>query len=392
MLQQLEKNEYSKALPLFHRLAQVQPMCAAVLAGVYPGKVFVDDRQQPRTALLTTFLSSETGSAWGFLAGEAMNRETNQDLNAAIFQRQAIHPESPAVLLTCDPPEWDAPGCDAQISAVLAPRVVIRTPRRSYTATRLEYDWRAALPQGFVVQRLDQGLRQLEGLELPEEVRETLDKWLGAGGENFRDFGFVIIDERGEKPAIACWATVDFVTQDQTGQGAVGDIGFFTQPEYRRQGLGTITAAAALEYGLAHGLSQVTWTCMESNQGSICIAEKLGLQRAGDYPMFVLFLDEADHLATAGYNALSGQEYALACEYYQQALALKDEHPGYIYYEAAQTLAMTGQPQEALHCLAEGVKRGEKNASDARQRKEFESLHSLPEWEAILNEMAEAAV
>lgn len=382
MWQQLEKNEYSIAFPLFHRLAQVQPMCAAVLAGVYPGQVFVNNRQQPRTALLTTFLSGETSSAWAFLAGEALDQEINQALNTAVFQRQVIHPQAPAVLFTCDPPEWDE-----QMSAVLAPRVVIRTPRRSYTASRTTFDWQAALPPGFTVQRLDQNLRQLEGLELPEEVQMSLDKWSGAVGDNLSDFGFVTIDRRGEKPAIACWATVDFVTYSLDGQGRVGDIGFFTRPEYRRQGLATVTATAALEYGLTHGLSKVTWTCMESNLGSIRIAEKLGLQRTDDYPMFLLCMNEAEHLAMAGYTALSGQKYAAASQYYQQALAMQSEQPGFIYYEAAQALAMTGQTQEAVGCLAEAVKRGERNVSDILQRKEFESLHGLPEWEEILNKM-----
>jgi hypothetical protein len=78
MLHLLEKKEFPRALPLFQKLVQVQPMCAAVLAGVYPGKVFVDDRHQPKTALLTTFLTITAEGVWGFLVGEALNQATNQ--------------------------------------------------------------------------------------------------------------------------------------------------------------------------------------------------------------------------------------------------------------------------------------------------------------------------
>ena len=64
-------------------------------------------------------------------------------------------------------------------------------------------------------------------------------------------------------------------------------------------------------------------------------------------------------------------------------------YPGMI---AAQGLAMTGQTQEALRCLAEAVRRGERNVANARQQKEFTSLHDLSEWEEVLNEMTDAAV
>ena len=62
MMHQLDKTQFEKARPLFRPLEQAQPMCAAVLEGIYPGKVFVDNADQPRTALLTTFLSSEAES------------------------------------------------------------------------------------------------------------------------------------------------------------------------------------------------------------------------------------------------------------------------------------------------------------------------------------------
>jgi hypothetical protein len=64
-------------------------------------------------------------------------------------------------------------------------------------------------------------LRQIPDLEIPEDVRSTLDKWADITNENVQNFGFVILDNTGKKPVIACWATIDFIAN------GFGDLGFF---------------------------------------------------------------------------------------------------------------------------------------------------------------------
>ena len=105
----------------------------------------------------------------------------------------------------------------------------------------------------------------------------------------FCDFGFAILDQTGKTPVISSWATVDFVAN------GMGDLGFFTQPEYRRKGQGTIAAAAALEHAFNNGLTQINWTCDAENEGSFRTAEKLGLKKIEDYKMVLLLMDEEKH-------------------------------------------------------------------------------------------------
>jgi RimJ/RimL family protein N-acetyltransferase len=107
----------------------------------------------------------------------------------------------------------------------------------------------------------------------------------------FMDFGFVTLDHKPLQPVIASWATVDFIA------ARTGDLGFFTQPDYRHRGLGTIAASAALEHGFANGLQQISWTCDADNLGSTRTAEKLGLERIADYRQAVLIMDEDQHMA-----------------------------------------------------------------------------------------------
>ncbi len=285
-MQPLSTDQASKIGPLFQRLTQSQPMCTAVLEGVYPGKVYVDDPAQPQTALLTTYIESEAHGMWCFLAGEPANDIFNQSLNAAIFSRQIIAGSTPIVFFTCDPDDWGG-----QMDTVVAPRPPNWIPRYHFIGRQVSFNWRAALPPGFAVEPMSDDLRQLSGLQLPEDVAATLSKWQAVTDPRFMDFGFVILDHTSPRLVVASWATVDFIA------AGTGDLGFFTQSDYRRGNLGTIAASAALEHGFATGLRQVNWTCDANNPGSIHTAQKLSLERIEDYHQAVLIMDEKRHMA-----------------------------------------------------------------------------------------------
>ena len=277
----LEKAQYMKARPLFQRLEAAQPMCTAVLEGVYPGRVFVDHPNLPETAFLSTFLASEDEGVWGFLAGHPANVAFNRALNRAIFTREIVGPKTPIVFLTCDPQDWGG-----MLSAISEPRLLTGMPRRRYVCRELHHDWRAHVPPGFTIQPMGADLLRRHDLEVPDDVRLTIEKWRSATNPRFQDFGFVAIHEASQKASIASWATVDFVVN------GTGDIGFFTVEAYRRRGLASVTVAAALEHGLTHGLSWINWTCDEENLGSIRTARRLGLQREQDYAMYYFLLEE----------------------------------------------------------------------------------------------------
>ena len=344
-----------------------------MLEGVYPGKVFVDQLENPRTALLITYIESEARSTWGFLVGDSTNANTNRALNTAIFERQVIPAVSPVVLLTCDPDDWGG-----QMDIVMAPYPPIWMPRWHYVCRKVHYDWGKNIPEGFTVQPMQTEMLKDKLFELPDDVRATLEKWAAAESDQFADFGFVTLDQIAEKPIIAGWATIDFVAKGQ------GDLGFFTQPAYRRKGLGTIAAAAALEYGLTHGISQINWTCDAENQGSIGTATKLGLERIEDYQMAMLVFDEGEHMGNLGYFAFNAKDYALSARAYEKSLELNPENPHFIYYEAAQAMAMTDNPEKAFAFLSQAFERGWKDIEHAQQCKAFANLRDLPAWQQIV--------
>ncbi len=262
MIHQLEPIQFGRVRPLFQALAASQPMVAAVLERIYPGKVFIDDLVQPRAALLTTYIESEANGIWGYLSGDPSQADFNHSLNEAIYNGTLVPASAPVLMLTNHPDDWGG-----QMPALFAPRQPIWFPRYHFICQQAHDDWRVALPQGFTVERMTDDLRLLPGLELPEDVAATLAKWHAMTDERFIDFGFVTLDRTAAQPTIASWATVDFIVH------GMGDLGFFTQPEYRHRGLGTLAVAAALEYGfavqsaplksLACSVSKITtWLCL----------------------------------------------------------------------------------------------------------------------------------
>jgi len=63
LIRELKKSDYEKVIPLFQPIIEFQPLCAAVLAGIQPGRVFVDDPTQPQSAFMNVWKD------WCFLAG-----------------------------------------------------------------------------------------------------------------------------------------------------------------------------------------------------------------------------------------------------------------------------------------------------------------------------------
>jgi len=287
MIYQLPPSKHHIVRELFSTLSKYQPMCTSVVENAYPGKIFVDDLDHPRTALLVTYIESESGGNWGFLAGDPTNEPFNQTLNKAVFDRQVIHKECPILFMTCDPEDWGG-----QLDTVFSPLPPIWTPRYHFVSQKLEYDWRGALPNGFVVEPIDENLLRFQGIEIPPDVSDTLTKWQSAKQNHpgFGDYGFVTMDKTSDVPVISSWATVDFVAK------GMGDLGFFTQSDFRRKGLGTIAAAAAIEYGLNDGLNQINWTCDAENVGSYSTAGKLKLEKVENYKMAILIMNEENHM------------------------------------------------------------------------------------------------
>jgi RimJ/RimL family protein N-acetyltransferase len=309
-----------------------------------------------------------TRDVWGFLAGDVDNDAFNRALNEAIFARKVVGKEAPVLYLHCHPQDWNG-----QLEVVFKPRPPIGFARRRYIGRALTYDWRANVPEGFTVQIADASLLERPGLELPDDVRKVLE--MCGPDEDPAQKGFGFVAWRNGK--IAAHVVVDCIV------GSAGDVGLVTAEEYRRRGLATVTAAAAMEYGLSHGLTLINWDCAESNLGSLRTAEKLGFQRERDHKLYLLDFDETWHMLGLARNELEEKHYTAALEVCQGLLQQEDVPP-YAHHIAACACAALGQRDEALEYLNTAVDKGWTFIHHTESRQEFDLLRGAPEWDAAL--------
>jgi RimJ/RimL family protein N-acetyltransferase len=118
---------------------------------------------------------------------------------------------------------------------------------------------------------------------IPEHVTGWMVNNWGSSDRFLRDgFGYLTV-RAGEAVS---WSLCDCASGD------LCEIGIHTAPAYRRRGLASVTAAAAVEHALSHGFTMVGWHCPEDNLGSIGTAEKVGFQRERNYRAYYASLEQ----------------------------------------------------------------------------------------------------
>jgi GNAT superfamily N-acetyltransferase len=365
MIHELDTTDYHRVRRLFGPLAQV-PFCAAVLEGSHPGRVFVDDLNEPRTAFLVT------REVWGYVAGDPENDAFNQALNRALFARKAVDKGAPLLQLACHPEGWRA-----RVQAVCHPREPVEERRRYYVCRTPTVGWRPRVPEGVEIHSIDATLLERPGVALPDDVRALVEGRGSSTDPLGRGFGYLAL--HGD--AVASYALVDCIAADG------GDIFLFTAEPYRRRGLAALTAAATLEYGLSHGLSRITWDCATQNVASARTAEKIGCTLEREYSLYYFLFDEQGHLLNLAWNHLEAARYREAVALCQQLFALGEDLPVMAFVLAARAWAGAGDREQALEYLRTAATRGWDRLDVTRRATEFELLHATPAWAAVLQQI-----
>jgi RimJ/RimL family protein N-acetyltransferase len=265
-MDELQKDHYTRVRPVFDTL-RYNLVIDSVIAGNTPGKVWVDNEQTPRVALMWDYMDAL------LLAGEAQYTAVNQSLAALL--NDTIVPEAKAYLpeltLFYAPTAWED-----QIDILLPDHQPIKAQRRYYEFGHVAFDWRAAMPHDCEMRRIDEALLTDTHLE---NVR-AVEGWVRSFWHTQRDFvetgfGFCVVREN----VILSWCLSVFVS------GRNFEFGIATAPDHRRQGFATLAAAACVEHcvennGMPH------WHCWEDNIPSIKVAEKVGFEHPTPYTVY----------------------------------------------------------------------------------------------------------
>lgn len=357
----LTPQEYDRIRPLFTAHTPPSLYCQGILAGKYAGKVLVDDATHPHSALVIKDI-------WCHLIGDPTNTPFNDGLRLVLAEKQFID-ENTTALFFIDPTEaW----CKA-LDGLVEGRQPIETPRYVYVATSAIRS--PALPEGFALRFIDESLSEAVLDGLPEDVQKVLALRKGANTPDEMALGHVAIYGR----SCAAWSVIDYIV------GEVGEIRLVTQPQYRRCGLATATSAAALNYGLSHGLKQIHWDVAASNIGSIRTAEKLGLQRLHEAKEYLIIFPEVGYLINLAWSHLDRCQFAQTQTVAAQMIASdKKILVQYGQFLAGAAWAGLGELGKAVDHLNKAVDAGFDDLPEMQSCPPLTILHKSPEWVEIV--------
>ncbi len=365
---ELPTSDFHKVRPLFEPLMAYQMFCAGVLEGLYSGRVFVDDLNNPQSGLVTK------DGVWWFLAGNAHNDAFNQAINTAVFDRTLSGEKGWGGMLVCHPANWDS-----QIPILYAPHIPITTKRLHYTCQHLEANWRDHIPDGFEVRFVDQSLVE-DGLAVHGAAANVLELRKDTLEPDRKAVGFVAVHH--EK--IVASSVIDCIVN----RG--GDIGLYTDGEFRRRGLAYITAAAVIEYALAHGVDTVHWDCESFNIGSIQTAKKLGLHFSHEHTMYNLILNPVLHEVNRAWSHFDAGRYMQAMEICQQHISAENAAAHvHFYYVLARCYAKSSKPDEAIKTLELAAKFGWDSVDEVKA--DFPDMANHQSWSSILEQIEKNA-
>lgn len=370
MFYELAKSEFENVRPLFEDL-KYQLTTSAVLDGSSPGRVFVDDTSLPSAAFMHTVEGY-------FLAGSPKNEKfcegLKEHVETIIRTRKTMRPDEEDLFFGFSPDSWMD-----KFDFIFTMRPPLDCPRRHYICMKLELDWRAMIPKGYEVRRVDWNLLNDSKISIPEHMTEWMKlNWSSIESFMKNGFGFCTIHEDN----VVSWSIADSVSGNHC------EIGIRTKPEYRRRGLATVTAAAAVDYCISNGYSQIGWHTDEHNYGSIGVAEKVGFVKERDYVEYVCIFDETIHIAETGMRRFLNQYYEDAIDLFNKASHI-GKIPDWAFYLKARSHAILGNLDEAIESMKLSASNGFSNINHVLSCDDLKCLHGFHEWTDIIDSIKE---
>lgn len=313
-----------------------------------------------------------TTEGW-FLAGDANRIKFNEGLRQLvhdmILKGEYYSPVNPEFLrelfFHIDSESWKK-----QFSFIFDIRPPLPTNRVHFTCSKVSLDWRNILPEGYELVQVDSTF-DAGAFEFPEDIKE----WTAHSLEEQKARGFGKCLVYGKR--IVVWINADCASSDEC------EIGIITSKDSRLKGLGSATAAAAVEHCLASGFSLVGWHCEDHNIGSIRVAQKVGFVKEREYKHYICMFDETEHFAETGLRHFHDGKYREAVSEFEKGFT-HGEVPIWAYIMAARSYGFIGNARKAKDCLVSAKKRGWSNWESVVQRKELQSVITSSDWDEIL--------
>ncbi|MBR3118317.1 GNAT family N-acetyltransferase [Oceanobacillus profundus] len=268
MISELKKDKFYKCKYLLSDQGLLE--ARAVIEGVNPGRVFVDDMDTPASGLVWL------GNNDGFIfIGNEKNERFNKDLNH--FIDTIIMPEATEVELKWFEGIGEHRKWDATIKEVFKKRKLGSWNQRVYTLHKDDYSYNDefSITQGYKLMKVCKDIFENKGNSIKNIAflrSKILESWSSSETFFHNGMGYCMI----YKNEIVSLCFSGFVA------GNVHAVTIETIEEHRGKKLAQNIAKAFVNDCLDNNKIPY-WDCMESNKSSIAVAENIGFRNIFNY-------------------------------------------------------------------------------------------------------------
>lgn len=265
MIMELYKTDFYKCKNLLHQQGQLE--VKAVVEGVNPGRIFVDNLTSPNAGLVWL------GNNDGFIfIGNEENEQFNEQIDH--FIETVIQPEALKVGLHWFEAIGNHPNWNTTIEKIFQHRKLGSWNQKVYMLEKHDYrdENEPSIKQEYSIKKLNKAI-----FESPIENIDFLHAKISefwSSPESFFQKGIGYCAVHNEKIVSVCLS--GFVV------GNVHCIDIETLEEHQGNKLAQKVAHHFVQDCLKHGMIPY-WDCMESNKPSIAVAENIGFTNTFNY-------------------------------------------------------------------------------------------------------------
>lgn len=263
-MHELSRDEFDEVLPLLSGPV-FYPEAAGVIGGLNTGWVFVDRLHAPTSALVWVL-----GQECLYCLGDWANKEFVAEIARRSTGDLAERIRSlsfDTFDISGDSPGWDKP----LLSAFSACGIGGIQTAPQYVYRYGQPKWRD-VPERLHARPIDEAVLTSHMQNAGSLRKKVLDRWISLEGFLETGLGYCIVED--DRIASVCLSGWVF--------GQVHAVSVETYPGFRRRGLARAATAALFEKYEQRGI-EPHWDVMPTNEGSIAIAESLGLMKAYEY-------------------------------------------------------------------------------------------------------------
>ncbi|WP_107839829.1 GNAT family N-acetyltransferase [Metasolibacillus meyeri] len=266
MISELQPSDFHKCASMINEQGQIEGK--AIIAGINPGRTFVDDTNKPTTGLIWL------GNNDGFIfIGDENNERFNQEINA--FLDAVIAPEAKKVGLTWFEGVGNHQKWNQTIESLLAHREVGSWLQKVYILHKEDYqpEREPLLEKGYTVHKMDKALYKNARIKNLEFLHAKIDEFWSTPERFFSEgIGYSIV--YNNEIVSVCFS--GFVVEN------THCVDIETLEAHQGKKLAQIVAHHFVK-GCFEQQMIPYWDCMEGNKPSVAVAESLGFCNTFNY-------------------------------------------------------------------------------------------------------------